>query len=82
MFAAVSWSLADDSAPHVRCVKDFWNQRLLPFTDGYYTHEVADEGQRVIDENCQGNLARPQVVKKRYDPTNLFRPNANVKPAV
>lgn len=82
MFAAVSWSLADDSAPHVRYVKDFWSQRLQPFADGYYTNEVADEGQHVIDENYQGNLARLQVLKKRYDPTNLFRLNANVRPAV
>ena len=81
MFAAVSWSLEHDGAPHVRYVKDYWS-RLRPYTNGYYTNEVADEAQQVVDENYQGNLARLQAVKKRYDPQNLFRLNANVKPTV
>jgi hypothetical protein len=35
----------------------------------------------VIDANYQGNLGRLREVKKKYDPTNLFRLNANVQPA-
>jgi FAD/FMN-containing dehydrogenase len=61
-------------------VKDYWG-KLEPFTDGYYTNEVADEPQRYVDANYQGNLPRLQALKKKYDPTNLFRLNANVKPA-
>jgi hypothetical protein len=81
MFAAVSWPLPGDGAPHVRYLKDYWNT-LEPFTDGYYTNEVGDEGQKVVDENYQGNLARLQKIKNKYDSTNLFRLNANVKPTV
>ena len=36
-------------------VKDYWS-KLEPFTDGYYTNETGDEGQRVVDDNYQGNL--------------------------
>ncbi len=79
MFAAVSWPLAADATPHVGYVKSYWD-KLARYTDGYYTNEVADEGQKVIDENYQGNLPRLQQVKNRYDPQNLFRLNANVKP--
>lgn len=80
MFAVVSWPMSKDGAPHVGYVKDYW-AKLEPFTDGYYTNEVADEAQRYVDANYQGNLPRLQALKKRYDPTNLFRLNANVKPA-
>jgi FAD/FMN-containing dehydrogenase len=80
MLARVTWSLADDAQAHMQYLRNFWSG-LEPFTNGYYTVETADEGQRVIDANYQGNLARMRQVKKRYDPMNLFRLNANVQPA-
>lgn len=80
MFAVTSWSLDLDGAPHMQYVRDYW-KTLEPFTDGYYVNEVANEGQKVVDENYQGNLPRLREIKRKYDPTNLFRLNANVKPA-
>jgi hypothetical protein len=81
MFALVTWPLDQDSSPHVSYVKEYWS-RLQPFTDGYYTNEVAFEPQKQVDENYQGNIGRLVQVKNKYDPTNLFRLNANVKPTV
>jgi FAD/FMN-containing dehydrogenase len=80
MLAIVTWSLADDAGPHMQYLRQFWSG-LERFTNGYYTNETADEGQRVIDANYQGNLGRLREVKKKYVPTNLFRLNANVQPA-
>ena len=80
MFAVVSWSLNDDAAPHIRYVKDYWDT-LERFTDGYYTVEVGDEAQASVDDNYQGNIGRLRQIKKKYDPGNLFRLNANVIPA-
>jgi FAD/FMN-containing dehydrogenase len=80
IFTTVSWKLDADRAPHVARCREYW-AKLEPFTDGYYTNETADEGQRRIDDNYQGNLPRLRVVKKKYDPGNLFRLNANVQPA-
>jgi hypothetical protein len=79
MFAVVTWPMDSDAAPHIAYVKDYW-ARLQPFTDGYYTNEVAFEPQRQVDENYQGNIGRLTELKNKYDPTNLFRLNANVKP--
>lgn len=79
MFAAVSWPLDSDPAPHVKYVKDLW-ATVEGHTNGYYTNEVADEAQRHVDDNYQGNLARLQALKTRYDPRNRFRLNANVRP--
>jgi FAD/FMN-containing dehydrogenase len=79
MLSQVVWPLTVDSASHMKYEKSYW-AALEPYTDGYYTNEVGDEGQHVIDENYQGNLTRLQQVKNKYDPKNLFRLNANIKP--
>jgi hypothetical protein len=81
MFAVARWDLVRDGAPHMAYVKDYWS-KLQHFTNGYYTNEVANEPQKQVDENYQGNIGRLTELKNRYDPTNLFRLNANVKPTV
>ncbi|HKY00555.1 MAG TPA: FAD-binding oxidoreductase [Steroidobacteraceae bacterium] len=80
IFAVVSWDLARDGKRHVDYVKDYWS-KLLPFTDGYYINEVADEHQPKIDENYRGNIGRLRQLKRQYDPHNMFRLNANILPA-
>ncbi len=81
MFSVVTWDVERDGGPHVAYIKDYW-AKLKPYTDGYYTNEVANEPQRQVDENYQGNIGRLTQLKNKYDPTNLFRLNANVKPTV
>jgi hypothetical protein len=80
MLSVVNWNLDDDAKPHMDYLRGYW-PALERFTDGYYTNETADEGQRVVDDNYQGNLPRLREAKKKYDPKNLFRLNANVQPA-
>ena len=80
MLSAVTWKLEDDAKPHMDYLRGFWSG-LERYTNGYYTNETIDEAQRVIDANYQGNLGRMRQVKKKYDPMNLFRLNANVQPA-
>jgi hypothetical protein len=43
---------------------------------------VDKESPQAINANYQGNFERLLKVKNQYDPTNLFRLNANVKPTV
>jgi hypothetical protein len=44
--------------------------------------DAIEESQQAIDDNYGRNLPRLIDVKNRYDPTNLFRLNANIQPAV
>jgi len=81
MFAVVEWPLAESRDSHVRYIKEYWKD-FEPFIDGWYTNEIADHADKSVNKNYQGNFARLLKVKNKYDPTNLFRLNANVKPTV
>ena len=80
MFVSVTWPNEDDSSRHVSYIRDYWDQ-LERSTDGYYTVDTADESRAVRHANYQDNFPRLLEVKKKYDPTNLFRLNANINPA-
>lgn len=48
---------------------------------GAYVNFIPDEGQERVQASYRDNYARLAQVKKRYDPTNLFRLNQNIRPA-
>ena len=62
-------------------IRDYWKS-VERFSDGFYTNEISDETERVVNGNYQGNYDRLLKVKNRYDPNNLFRLNANITPTV
>jgi hypothetical protein len=76
----VDWPSSIDPTRHIDWLKKYWDT-VEPHTDGFYTNDVVDESQKQIDENYLGNYPRLLALKKRYDPTNLFRLNANVVPS-
>ena len=79
--AVATWNPGADPAPHFAYVRQYWKE-LEPHTRGFYTNEVSDEAQTVVNANYQGNFERLLKVKDEYDPTNLFRLNANIRRAV
>jgi len=79
MFALVSWDPAIDPSTHINYIRQYWNT-LAPFTNGWYTNDQADQTDRKVRANYKGNYDRLVQVKNVYDPTNLFRRNANVTP--
>ena len=78
VFTTVSWEPGVDRDPHVRYVRNYWNE-VEPGTRGFYTNEVADESQDIINSNYEGNFKKLLSVKQEYDPGNLFRLNANIR---
>lgn len=81
MFAVVEWPLEESRDAHVKYIKEYWKD-FEPFIDGWYTNEIDDHADKAVNKNYQGNYERLVKVKNRYDPGNLFRLNANVKPTV
>ena len=62
-------------------VRHAWTQ-LQPLTRGYYVNIGASDQHDDAARGAYGdNYPRLAALKQRYDPTNLFRLNANIKPA-
>jgi len=78
---AVDWPIGIDASEHVDWIHRYW-ATFEPHTHGFYTNDLIDETQQQVDENYLGNYARLVALKSKYDPTNLFRLNANVRPRV
>jgi FAD/FMN-containing dehydrogenase len=56
---------------------------LVPFTlKGVYTNFLGDEGEEQVRASYDINYERLVALKNRYDPTNVFRFNQNIKPTV
>jgi len=79
MFTTSDWPAGTDGTEHMAYTRGYW-KTLEPYTRGFYTNESADESQQVLNRNYMGNFERLVAVKNRYDPTNLFRLNANIRP--
>jgi FAD/FMN-containing dehydrogenase len=43
---------------------------------------LGEEGEKLVKEAYGANHERLIALKNRYDPTNLFRLNQNIKPTV
>jgi FAD/FMN-containing dehydrogenase len=62
-------------------IAQIWS-RLLPFTRGFYVNEMAGGvSPSEVAANYGANATRLATVKRRWDPDNLFRLNANILPA-
>jgi len=79
MMVLVGWPLDTDGSPHIDYLRDYWSA-IEPRTDGYYTVDVSNQAQQHVSSNYQGNFPRLLEIKKKYDPENLFRLNANIAP--
>jgi FAD/FMN-containing dehydrogenase len=76
---AVSWPIESDPSAQVAWLRKYWAS-VEPHMQGFYTNDIIDETQKQVDENYLGNYPRLVALKNKYDPSNLFRLNANVIP--
>ncbi|HEV2286504.1 MAG TPA: FAD-binding oxidoreductase [Steroidobacteraceae bacterium] len=56
-------------------------RKLDPLTQGRYVNIASLEDRNVVTAAYGENYLRLAALKKQYDPGNLFRLNANIKPA-
>ena len=47
---------------------------------GAYLNYLMDEGERAVQDSFGGHYGRMVALKNKYDPTNFFRMNQNIKP--
>jgi FAD/FMN-containing dehydrogenase len=76
------WKVPGDGAErHGEWVRRAW-AKLEPLTRGHYVNIAGSEAHDGRARAAYGdNYPRLAALKKRYDPANLFRLNANIQPA-
>ena len=70
---------AEDEA-QIRWAREAWSA-IKPFsTGGVYVNNLGDEGEDRVMSAYGENYPRLVALKNRYDPTNCFRLNQNIRP--
>jgi FAD/FMN-containing dehydrogenase len=80
--AEANWLDEEDDDANIHWVRSFVND-LQPYSDGsrYLNFAGFQEEGNVMMQNAFGQqYARLAALKRKYDPDNLFRLNANVRP--
>ncbi|MHA2347157.1 MAG: FAD-binding oxidoreductase [Candidatus Hodarchaeales archaeon] len=78
-----AWNDPAESDEHIQWTRDFW-KALQPLSSGgsYVNFQSHDEGEdRVKTTYGTAKLERLSMLKKKYDPSNFFSLNRNIKPS-
>lgn len=77
-----NWEGAEDSEKNIRWTRDFWNATKPFLIESSYGNYLSDEGEESARAAYGVNYERLAKLKAKYDPTNLFRMNHNIRPTV
>jgi FAD/FMN-containing dehydrogenase len=76
------WQRIKDGFRAQRWVKDFFSA-LAPYSSGaVYVNDLQDEGEERVRAAYGEKYERLRQLKQKYDPTNFFRVNQNIPPAL
>ena len=75
-----AWEDARDSERQIEWTRDFWTAVEPVTTGGVYVNYLGDEGADRVRAAYGANYERLVALKNKYDPTNLFRLNQNIRP--
>jgi FAD/FMN-containing dehydrogenase len=73
------WTDPAQDDPGRTVARDMW-AGVQPFTRGYYVNTVPGANDQRLRATFGDNYPRLVSLKEKYDPMNLFRLNANIKP--
>ena len=76
-----NWASPSESEKNIEWTRDCW-EAVKPFlASGSYVNYVSDEGDTFARAAYGPNYDRLVALKNKYDPTNFFRLNHNVRPS-
>jgi FAD/FMN-containing dehydrogenase len=84
-FSQVIIGVDPDPANNERIIswtRDYWDAVHPHSGGGAYVNFMMDEGQERVKATYRDNFERLVDIKNKYDPTNLFRVNQNIRPTV
>lgn len=74
------WEDPTDSEKNIAWTRQFWEAMRPSLVEGSYVNYVSDEGDTFARAAYGPNYDRLLALKNKYDPTNFFRMNHNIKP--
>jgi len=74
------WTNPEEADASVQWAKGCWQALRAYSPRGAYVNFMDDEGQDRVRESYRGNYERLVQIKRKYDTSNLFRLNQNIKP--
>ncbi|MFN8485711.1 MAG: FAD-binding oxidoreductase [Anaerolineae bacterium] len=83
-FSQVIVGVSPDPADNERMTawaRDYWLAMHPYSAGGGYLNMMMDEGEDLVKDAYRANHARLAQIKAKYDPTNFFHVNQNIKPA-
>lgn len=76
------WSDSAEDEANISWTREFW-ERMQDFSlGGVYVNDLGEEGEDRVKAAYGASYERLVELKNKYDPTNLFRPNQNIRPTV
>ncbi|WP_231973114.1 BBE domain-containing protein [Variovorax sp. HW608] len=79
-FPLAIWDSPADDQANIHWARDLWSAVSPYSTGGVYANNLGDEGEDRVRAAYGENYARLVELKNKYDPTNFFRLNQNVRP--
>jgi hypothetical protein len=80
VLCTASYPFGSPGDEHIAAIRQYWTS-IEPHTYGFYVNDLDPNATTAsVKANYRTNHDRLVAVKNKYDPKNLFRMNANVKP--
>ena len=79
MLLAGAWADHAQDQHNAAALRDLW-RAFEPFTKGYYVNTEPSADEQRLRATYGDNYPRLVQLKNQYDPANLFRLNANIRP--
>lgn len=74
------WTEPADSEKNINWTRELW-EKMQPFAErGVYVNNLGEEGEERVRAAYGPNYERLVALKEKYDPTNFFQMNQNIKP--
>jgi FAD/FMN-containing dehydrogenase len=75
-----AWTDAGESDANIRWTREFW-EAMRPFlAEAVYVNYLGDVDEESVRAAYGPKYKRLTALKDKYDPTNFFRMNQNIKP--
>jgi FAD/FMN-containing dehydrogenase len=74
------WDDPEEDPARIRWARELWDA-MRPFsTGGVYANNLGEEGKERVEAAYGENYPRLLALKNKYDPTNFFKLNQNIRP--